>query len=94
MKNGLRMWTNGWDYAIAFTVEEAQRLTFRHNTGRDAPESFSQVERDDLEGDGWQGCVLDRTFTLHEDDGTSTTKTVQEWVKAVGSSMWFASCGE
>lgn len=89
----LRMFSNGYDFVIAYNVEEAKRIAFQYTTGRDAPDQFSKIEQADLEGNGWEECVPDRMFTLH-DNGKSITKTVKEWVKTVAFPCWFASTME
>ena len=92
----LRMYTNGHDFAVANSPDEARRLTFQHNTGQDPPEVFSQDQLDDVDGDGWRECVTDRLLTLHmdadlpQDPEVVETRTVKDWVKDTTSPCWFA----
>lgn len=68
----LRLWNNGYEGVAATSEEEA----------RDVLRAMNIYEEQDLDGDGWS--VVEDEKLLRDEDGTLTTETVGDAVRALG----------
>jgi hypothetical protein len=77
----LWMWTNGTDYVIAENADEANVILRR---------TYAIEDVRDLDPVDDDCCNPNNLFRFHEEDGTTTTKTMKEWVEEFGKGF-FAS---
>lgn len=90
----LLMWSNEFDYIIAYTLKEAKtyagQLMFGYQ-GDKALEKYEKFERDELDSPDWYTLDLDSEFSYGHDDGTIERKTVREFIQAHGPGYFACS---
>jgi hypothetical protein len=77
----LKLWYNDCDYVIAASVEDAATINAEFHGTTYVPD----------EDEEWTVRKSDATFTFHQDDGASVTKSVSEWIAEKGRGYFCTS---
>lgn len=72
----LQLWTNGEDFVIAASADDAEAILVEHQ---------GVIDPDDRPEDGWSVVPPERTFPINFDDGEGRiVHTVAEWIASEG----------
>lgn len=88
----LKMFTNGVDYIIAESVDDA-RAILCEECYDEKYEEMSKLHKEDVDAFGWKEKNEDDVFTLYEEDPINggITKTIQEWREKEGRGFFASS---
>ena len=88
----LKMFTNGMDYIIAESLEQARNILCRGMHGLDQSyEDLEPILQKELDGYGWKLKDNEETFTLYLETGGGITRTVEDWIGREGEGFFASS---
>ena len=87
----MHLFTNGCDYVIATSMEEAREIAMTTMYGYHGPyEELDWMEKEEVDYEGWMQFPDDDDFTFTHEDGSKETAIASDWVKVIGKG-YFAS---
>lgn len=91
LEQDLHIFTNGCDYVIASSLEEAREITMPLYGYALPYEELDEMGKEELDYEGWEQFPDNKEFTLTQEDGEKVVMKASEWVKQHGKGYFACS---